>query len=234
MVRKDLLNVKVNDYFTILILLEISVPLDNINPVSLSPYTFSFFGFPWHCSLLELSLNSGLSKFKCSYFSKLSLHTGVFKNSFLSSSDSTALPLDNLFSRFRLLPIFWEFQLFLPSPTLSLKHQTCTSKCLLGLSTWMSCRHRKHNMFKMEFIISSLSPSLLSYSLSQLPVQFSNLSLKLGIIFDSSYSFLPLIRSTDFFFLIGLIYVCFSLTIVASVQVRKSLVTSHLTSEKVS
>lgn len=113
--------------------------------------------------------------------------------------------LDELFSWFQLLPIFDGFQLFISSPTLSLKLQICISNCLSEISTWMSYRHLKHNMFKTEFIIFSLSRKLLSYSLSQLLVQLSNPSSKSGIIFDSSYSLMPQIRSAaSLFFKQGL------------------------------
>lgn len=98
-----------------------------------------------------------------------------------------SLSLDDLFSSFTYFLRTSNF--LISSPTLSLKLQMCISNCLLGgrQAPWMSHRHLKHNMFKTEFIFS-LSLYLLSYSMSQLPVRFSNLSPKLGIIFDSSYT----------------------------------------------
>lgn len=63
-------------------------------------------------------------------------------------------------------------------------------------TTWMSCRHLKCNMLKTELIIFSLSWYLFC-SLSHLLSQLANQSCKLGILFDSSHSFIPQIKPTD-------------------------------------
>ena len=101
---------KINDYFKIPI--ELSITLDNISPVSISPYTFSLFGFPWHSTLLELSSNSLFSKFKCSYFSQLGLNIGVSKGSFLNSSYSSHFLWMIYFHRFDYYLFSEDFQLF--------------------------------------------------------------------------------------------------------------------------
>lgn len=130
----------------------------------------------------------------------LCLNNGISKNSFLVSLCSTRFLWAIYFYGFNYYLFSDDFQLFISSPTLSLKLQTCVSNCLWESSTWMSYRHLKHNMFKNEFNIFSLSQYLLSYSLSQLPVQHSNPLPKLGIIFVSCYSLMPQIRSIDLLF----------------------------------
>lgn len=148
---------------------------------------------------LAFLFNSLISEFKCSNFSKLCLNNGISKNSFLVSLYSTRFLWVIYFYGFNYYLFSDDFQLFISSPTLSLKLQTCVSNCLWESSTWMSYRHLKHNMFKNEFNIFSLSQYLLSYSLPQLPVWLSNPLPKLGIIFVSSYSLMTQIRSTDLF-----------------------------------
>lgn len=103
---------KINDYLKIPVLIELSITLDNINPVSISPYTFSLSGFPWYPTLLELSSNSLFSKCKCSYFSQLGLNIGVSKGSFLNSSYSSHFLWMIYFHRFDYYLSSEDFQLF--------------------------------------------------------------------------------------------------------------------------
>lgn len=96
--------------------------------------------------------------------------------------------------------IFLWLQLLPPNATSSLNLpldlHTCVSNCPFKKTTWMSYRHLKCNMLKAELVIFSLSWYLFS-SLSCWLSQLSNQPCKLGILFDSSHSFIPQIKPTD-------------------------------------
>lgn len=96
---------KINDYLKIPVLIELSITLDNINPVSISPYTVSLSGFPWHPTLLELSSNS-LFSMQMLLFLPTWLKYWCFQGFLPQLLLLFSLSLDDLFSSFRLLPIF--------------------------------------------------------------------------------------------------------------------------------
>lgn len=94
-----------------------------------------------------------------------------------------------------------------PSPlSFRLAYSTACERVPPGCPTGIS----NTTCSKMNSMFFSLSQYLLSYSLSQLPVRLSNPLPKLGILFDSSYSLMPQIRSTDNFFKTGLVFFYFS------------------------
>lgn len=113
-----------------------------------------------------------------------------------------------------------DFQPFISSRTLPLELQACRANCLWDNSTWISYRHLQHNMFKTE---SSSFPWAGTFSvILWLNCWFScNPSPKLGVIFDSFYTPMLQIRSTDFTFKIGLVFVS-SLMLAVSVLVWAS------------
>lgn len=113
-----------------------------------------------------------------------------------------------------------DFQSFISSRTLPLELQTRRANCLWDISTWMPHGHLQHNMFEME---SSSFPWAGPFSvIPWLNFWFSsNPSPKLGVVFDSFYTPMLQIRSTDFTFNIGLVFVS-SLVLAVSVLVWAS------------
>lgn len=184
-----------------------------------SPYKFSLFGFPWFYTPLEFSSISLFSKFKGSCFCKHCLNTDISKR---SSAPLTPLPFSGWSIFIVATAVFSDdFQPFISSRTLPLQLQTCVANCLWEISTWMSYRHLKHNMFQTE---SSSFPWAGTFSVTLwLSCWFSsNSSPKLGVVFDSSYTPMLQIRSTDFTFKTGPAFVSFSLMLAVSVLVWAS------------
>lgn len=131
---------------------------------------------PWNCTNYTTALLLTRCKFTQSCFPELFLIYFYGFNYCLFTDDS------------------WSYLQSQPAPWSS---YLCTQLPVQN-TTWMSYRHLKGNMLKTEPVIFSLSWSPFSSSLSHLMSQLSNQSCNLGIPFDSSHSFIPQIKPTDY------------------------------------